>query len=160
MHTILSRFCVLLGLLLIGASLSIPAVAQSRGGGHSGGAYSGGHGGGYGGHRGGYGGGWHGGTAWWGLGLGLGLGLEAAYLGNPYYYYPAPTYYYPYAPSTVIVESPPLQMPPQEMAVAPPTSQPTPSWYYCDPLKGYYPYVTQCPEPWRMVPAVPPEPAR
>lgn len=25
------------------------------------------------------------------------------------------------------------------------------SWYYCDPLHGYYPYVSRCPIPWRAV---------
>jgi restriction system protein len=25
------------------------------------------------------------------------------------------------------------------------------SWYYCDPLHGYYPYVSICPVPWRVV---------
>ena len=25
------------------------------------------------------------------------------------------------------------------------------SWYYCDPLKAYYPYVRMCPTPWRAV---------
>jgi hypothetical protein len=32
------------------------------------------------------------------------------------------------------------------------------SWYYCDPAKGYYPYVPECPAGWRTVPASPPQP--
>jgi len=28
------------------------------------------------------------------------------------------------------------------------------SWYYCDPLHAYYPYVLKCPVPWRETPAV------
>jgi hypothetical protein len=166
MNINLPKHCVLLGMVLIGVSLSLPAAAQARGGGHGGGGYSGGHGGGHGGgysggYSGGHGGGWRDGSGWWGLGLGLGLGWEAAYFGNPYFYYPPPTYYYPYSSPTVIVESPSLQMPPQQQtAVGPQNSPPAPNWYYCESAKGYYPYVTQCPEPWRVVPAVPPAPTR
>jgi hypothetical protein len=178
------RHCVLLGTVLIGLSLSLPAAAQSHGGGgshgsgggsHVGGGSRGGGGGSHvgGGSRGGgggsrvgggphVGGGWHGGgPRWWGLGLGLSLGWDAAYFGNPYFDYPYPEYYYPYSQSTVIVEPSSLPMSPQgTTVVAPPNSPSTSNWYYCDSAKGYYPYVTQCPEPWRMVPAVPPGPVR
>jgi hypothetical protein len=62
--------CALIGAVLIGTSLSLPATADSHGGGH-----------------GGHGGGWHsGGPAWWGVGIGLGLGWEAAHIASPYYY--------------------------------------------------------------------------
>jgi len=50
--------------------------------------------------------------------------------------------------------------------VAAPPTAPTPGaqapavWYYCDSAKGYYPYVNQCPEGWRSVPATPPAGAR
>jgi len=30
-----------------------------------------------------------------------------------------------------------------------------PSWYWCDPLRAYYPYVATCPVPWRPVPPNP-----
>jgi hypothetical protein len=149
---------VLLGMILISSSLSLPAAAQHHGsgGGHSGGGghVGGGHVGG-GGHGGvGWQGGHGGGYGWWGLGLGLGLGWEAAFIGNPYLDYP-------YTPPTVIFEPPSQPLAPQgTMVVAPPNSPPTSIWYYCDSFKSYYPYVTQCPEQWRMVPAVPPEPAR
>jgi hypothetical protein len=37
---------------------------------------------------------------------------------------------------------------------------PTPNWYYCESAKDYYPRVSQCPESWRLVPAVPSGPAQ
>jgi len=88
-------------------------------------------------------GGWHGdGVGWWGVGLGLGLGWEAATLGYPYpwYYYPYP-YTYPYNSPTMMVSPSPV---------------PQANWYYCESLKNYYPNVTQCAEPWRVIPTVPP----
>ncbi|WP_123582931.1 hypothetical protein [Pseudomonas brassicacearum] len=94
-----------------------------------------------------HGGGHIGAPFWWGIGLGLGLGWEGAYLRGPYYYpsypvyyYPPPVYYYPANPPVV---------------AAPPNTQPAPSWYYCPSAKGYYPYVHQCPEAWRLVPGTP-----
>lgn len=136
--------CVLIGAVLIGTSLSLPANAEP--------------------HRGGHGGG----PGWWGIGLGLGLGWEAAHIRDPYYYpaypvyyYPAPGYYYPVSPPTVMIDSPSAALPPGGPAgIAPPAAQSAPNWYYCDSAKGYYPYVRQCPEPWHMVPATPPGPIR
>jgi hypothetical protein len=66
---------------------------------------------------------------------------------------------------------PPAQYPPQQQYApapqqyTPPGPQPMPSasapppaadkWYYCDSAKGYYPYVPECKEGWRAVPAAP-----
>ena len=118
----------LLGMLLIATSLAVPATAAPHGGGY------------------------RGGMGWWGLALGLGLGWEAARINGPYYapaypvyYYPAPEYYYPDIPPAVMVAPPVVAAPPS-----------TPNWYYCPSAKGYYPYVRQCPEAWRVVPATPP----
>lgn len=149
------KFSVCLGLALFGASLSLPAIAQHGGfGGRGGGYYGGGHGGGY--YGGWRGGGWYGGPGWWGWGWGLGLGLgwgAAAYWGYPYYGYPY--YGYPYA--TYAYPDPGYSYPSNAPPVAAPQSPaPASNWYYCDSAKGYYPYVRQCPEPWRTVPAVPP----
>ena len=62
-----------------------------------------------------------------------------------WYYYPQPVYPYPnpYTPPVVVV---------------PPGSPETTIqiWYYCDSERGYYPYVSSCPEGWRAVPSVPP----
>ncbi len=158
------KHCILFGMVVIGVSVSLPAAAQSHGGGAGhGGAGHGGAGqrGGGGSHGHGHGGGdWHGGgLGWWGLGLGLGLGWDAAVFANPYLDYPYEGYYYPYGQPGVLVE-PSALAPEGPAAVAPANSSSAPNWYYCDSAKGYYPYVTQCPEPWRTVPAVPPGPAR
>jgi len=152
-----SKWGVVVGLAVIGASLSLSVAAADHvggrvgGGGHAGAHVTPGGGGGRASHDGGH---WHGsGWGWWGLGLGLGLGLEAAYQGYPYYVYP----YYPYAPPAVIIDQPaPLLLPEGPTVVVPPSPPATANWYYCDSAKRYYPYVTQCPEPWRLVPAVPP----
>lgn len=158
----------LLAMVLIGISFSLPPQAQSHGGG-GGGGRGGSHGGGWGGHGGGgrSGGGWRGGggPGWWGLGLGVGLGWDAVSFANPYLDYSYPGYYYfdsspmyPDGSPTVIVGP---SMPPQATGmVAPPSSATPSSWYFCDSAKGYYPYVTQCPQPWRTVPAMPPGPVR
>ena len=156
------------GLLVAAAAFSNPAAAQTHGwGGHSWGGGSGWSGGGQahygygGGWHGGWGGGWHGGwygpgwgwygPGWgWGWGWGLGLGLGAAYWGYPYGYYP---YWYdpfPYYPpnETVYVPVP--------SGTGGPAPTPAGNWYYCDSAKAYYPYVAECPQGWRVVPATPP----
>ena len=142
MNTTLKRCGLVLALLA--ACASLPAAAE-RGGGYGHGGYEGRGGGG------GYGGGW--GWGWGGIGLGLGLG--AAYLANPYVY--SPYYGYPYgyaSPATVVIDnSTPVS--PQGTTVAP-SAQGSGSWFYCDSAKGYYPYVAQCPEPWRRVSGTPP----
>lgn len=72
--------------------------------------------------------------------------------GGMWYYYPVPVYPYPnpYAPSTVIVQSAPE---PTAETEVPPAPQ---SWYYCQSARKYYPYVSECPEGWKAVPATPP----
>ena len=42
---------------------------------------------------------------------------------------------------------------PSDQPSGPPPQQ---YWYYCDSARGYYPYVSNCPEQWRAVPATPP----
>ncbi len=142
------KYCVLLGTVLIGVCLTLPAGAQSHGHG-SGAHYSSGHF-----NGGSRGGGWYrGGPGWWGLGLGLGLGWDASYYGDPYAGYPG--YYSPYDPSAMIDE--PLQRPvPPEGNATPPNPSSASNWYYCYSSKGYYPYVSQCPEGWRLIPTIPP----
>lgn len=60
-------------------------------------------------------------------------------VGGFWYFYPAPVYPYPDP-----------YVPPQVVAGAPPAPS---VYYYCDSPQGYYPYVAQCPTPWRTVPA-------
>ena len=141
MGTRAMKFTALLGVLLVGLSIAGPAAAQhgGRGGWH------------------GEGGGWGG----WGLGLGLGLGLGAAVLADPYRYDPGPGYYYPPAQPVVIVQAPGPQPYPAEAGPGAYGAAPAATvWYYCDPARAYYPYVSTCNVPWRMVPAAPPAPVR
>jgi hypothetical protein len=58
---------------------------------------------------------------------------------------------YPSYPQVVV------QPAPQEPMVIQPAPQTTQqNWYFCDSASTYYPYIQQCPEGWRTVPAVPP----
>jgi hypothetical protein len=86
--------------------------------------------------------------------------------GVPYYY--ADDVYYEQATGGYAVVAPPAGIPDAgyaEAPVAPPSPQAAPSpqpqasatWYYCESSKTYYPYVSQCPEGWRAVPATPPQ---
>ncbi len=147
-----------------------PAWARG-GGGHGGGGgwRGGGWRGGWGGWRGGDGwrggwggdgwrGGWGEGWGWGGFGLGLGLGYGAWAWNDPLFYDPYPlgypVYSAPVAP-TVVVSQPLTAQ--DTTYVAPQDDYSAPSeWFYCDSAKGYYPYVKDCPEPWRAVPSVPP----
>ena len=72
-----------------------------------------------------------------------------------WYLYSVPVYPYPnpYIPP-VVVEQVPTPAP-----TPAPNAPPSPAqyWYYCESAKGYYPYVSSCPEGWKSVPATPPE---
>jgi len=87
---------------------------------------------------------WHGGVlGWWWIVDGMWHPYAA-----PVYPYPAP-----YAPPVIIErEAPPVVIIPQ-----PAVPQSGPYWYYCDSARGYYPYVTRCPEGWRPVSPTPPQ---
>ena len=153
-----TTFCLCFGAALVASALALPAAAQSHGGsrGSSGAHASGGHAGGYGraGNDGQRGGGWQrGGPGWWGVGLGLGLGWGVTYYGG------YPGYYGQYDPQVVVEQGPQYQVQPVAPlpgAVAPGNGQAPSTWYYCDSSRAYYPYVSQCAEGWRAVPAVPP----
>ena len=85
--------------------------------------------------------------------------------GAPYYY--ANDVYYAQAPGGYVVADPPMgavatpadQAPPPQAAAPAPGGAPSGTWYYCESSKSYYPYVAECKEGWRSVPAAPP-PAR
>jgi hypothetical protein len=76
--------------------------------------------------------------------------------GVPYYY--ANDVYYGPAPGGYVVANPPAEEAaaptpaPGPQAAAPQTA----NWYYCESAKAYYPYVAECKEGWRQVPATPP----
>jgi hypothetical protein len=94
--------------------------------------------------------GFHGGRlSWWWV---VGPAIDTAL----WYSYPGPIYPYPdpYAPPTVVVVPAPAQT-----QMAPPVNElPPPTvWYYCKSSNQYYPYVANCPEGWKTVPATPPQ---
>jgi len=82
------------------------------------------------------------------------------------YYYANEVFYTQVADGYSVVEPPPGYVeegdagsPPPAQAGAPVAGpQPSPGgiWYYCDSAKAYYPYVPECKEGWREVPATPP----
>src|SRR5438105_2151279 len=76
--------------------------------------------------------------------------------GVPYYY--ANDVYYAAAPGGYAVVQPPADASATSPAQASNTPGAAGSWYYCDSAKNYYPYVSQCAEGWRSVPATPPHP--
>jgi hypothetical protein len=142
-----------------------------RGGGGGWSGHSGGRAGGWSGHSGARAGGWsghsgghrfNGGHGHWGRGHGhthFAFGFFAGpWYGagwpwyEPYYYpayrYPAAPYYYD-GPAAYIS---------QDTYAAQPAQAPSApaAWYYCAPLKGFYPYVGTCPEPWDRVDPIPP----
>ena len=87
------------------------------------------------------------------------------YVGDVPYYY-ANDVYYVQRPDGYAVAEPamiaaaigqPAPPPGAAPAGAPPAAAGT--WYYCESTRGYYPYVTECKEGWKAVPAAPP-PAR
>jgi len=71
--------------------------------------------------------------------------------GTPYYY--ANGTYYVATPGGYAVAQPPADPAALASAVVPPASG---TWSYCASAQRYYPYVTECPEGWRSVPATPP----
>jgi len=81
----------------------------------------------------------------------------------PYYY--ANDVYYVEAPGGYAVAEPPAGV---AEAAAAPAAAPAPAvagaapsasatWYFCESSKTYYPYVSECKEGWRVVPATPPQ---
>lgn len=97
------------------------------------------------------------------------IGGAPYYYANDIYFLPTPGGYavaappagttYTEAPSGPPPAAPPSAPPlPQAAPPAPPTAQASGgTWYYCDSAKAYYPYVAECKEAWRPVPANPPQ---
>ena len=78
------------------------------------------------------------------------------YYANDVYYVQAPGGFEVAAPPAVASAPPATASAPAAPAAPPPVAPASGSWYYCDSAKGYYPYVSQCPEGWKSVPAAPP----
>lgn len=99
-------------------------------------------------------------------------GYSTVWAGSSPYYYANDTYYAA-TPNGYVVVTPPAvpvsETPPQGYISAPPppvpgtqtAASPAPGyWYYCESSKTYYPYVNECREEWRQVPASPPPTGR
>lgn len=82
-------------------------------------------------------------------------GYSVVYFGGVPYYY-ANDVYYVQQPSGYEVVTPPPAAEPAGPAPGAPAAQSPGTWYYCESAKAYYPYVAQCPEGWKSVPAAPP----
>ena len=82
---------------------------------------------------------------------------STVYVGAVPYYYANDVYYVQKPEGYEVVAPPPPGPEPATAASAAP-QQTAGNWYYCDSAKSYYPYVGQCPEGWRTVPATPPAP--
>ncbi|MDO9182422.1 MAG: hypothetical protein Q7U04_08435 [Bacteriovorax sp.] len=69
-------------------------------------------------------------------------------VGPTWYFYSRPFYPYPspYNPPNIVVV-------PQ--TVQPVTPAPVQNWYFCEASKEYYPYVSNCPGGWKVIPIVP-----
>ena len=80
------------------------------------------------------------------------------YYANDAYYVPTPGGYAVAAPPMVAAAPAPQTPPPPAPApqAAPGASAPSGTWYFCESAKAYYPYVSECKEGWRQVPASPP----
>jgi hypothetical protein len=88
------------------------------------------------------------------------VGPTPYYYANETYYVQAPGGYAVVAPPANVQLAPPQPAPPPAPAAAPAPSaapqQAAGNWYYCESAKAYYPYVSECKEGWRTVPATPP----
>ena len=87
----------------------------------------------------------------WGVGPGYWYGSPYPYAYSYPYPYPYPyAYPYPYGREVQVVREPGPRI------ETPPGPPPVQYWYYCDPVREYYPYVQTCSAPWRQVPVEPP----
>ncbi len=86
------------------------------------------------------------------------MGVVPYYYANDVYYVQQPAGGYVVAQAPPEAPAPQAPPPPGPMA---PQAAPAPqagagSWYYCQSSKSYYPYVSECKEGWKQVPATPP----
>jgi len=83
------------------------------------------------------------------------------YYANDIYYVQTPGGYTVAAPPNVAAAPAPAPQAPPSAAAPPPAPQAAApaqagTWFYCESAKAYYPYVAECKEGWRQVPATPP----
>ena len=84
--------------------------------------------------------------------VGVATGVAAAVTAPLTYPYGAvaPTPPVAYAPPSAYAPGPPASYPPRVAYLRPAPAQ-TFYWYYCPSVRGYYPYVSTCPEGWLTV---------
>lgn len=75
----------------------------------------------------------------------------------PALFAPAPVFddpRYPFPPAPAIGESPPVYIERADAGPGGDTAAATPGgvWYFCEGTGTYYPYVTECPGGWKVVP--------
>jgi hypothetical protein len=107
---------------------------------------------------------WHYGWGW-GVGTGfIGGAVMAPHFPRPYYYqpFPPPVFYQ----QPIVVYEQPRVVAVAPAPVAPAVVKPA-IWYFCESEKNFYPNVSSCSEPWKLLqtepsstymPAVPPPP--
>ncbi len=78
--------------------------------------------------------------------------IALTFRGNPFFFHSGVWYR---RGGGVDEASAPTASPPQPATGAAPSASAT--WYYCESSKTYYPYVSECKEGWRAVPATPPQ---
>ncbi|HET7765229.1 MAG TPA: DUF6515 family protein [Burkholderiales bacterium] len=81
------------------------------------------------------------------------VGTEPYYYADDVFYQQTNEGYAVVAPPSGYVEQD--APPPQAVAPAAPQAG-SGTWYYCESSKTYYPYVSECKEGWKEVPATPP----
>ncbi len=92
------------------------------------------------------------------FGLSFGTGFYSPGYYSPYWYGPPVIYSAPVytSPPVVIQSQPPVYVERPAAPAEPPASA---YWYYCAPTQSYYPYVSECAQPWQRVSPTPPAPA-
>ena len=109
---------------------------------------------------------WHYGWGW-GVGTGfIGGALVAPHFPRPYFYQPFPPSVFYQQPIVVYEQPRAIAVVPAPVAppLAPPVVKPA-TWYFCTSENNFYPNVSSCAEPWKLIqtepsstymPAVPP----
>jgi len=98
----------------------------------------------------------------WGWGFTTGLvggAVIGSQWGRPYYYPYAP--FSPYPPTVVYQQPQIVQVPPEyvqsptppvtSVQTSPPVIKNQPIWYLCESANNFYPNVSSCPEPWKVI---------
>ena len=98
----------------------------------------------------------------WGWSFSTGLvggSVIGSHFGRPYYYPPYPQYL-SYPPTYVYQQPQVIQVPPVyvqtqplfgSVQMSPQSMQSQSIWYLCESANNFYPNVSSCPEPWKLI---------